>query len=112
MMRIAFTGNPMTGHLLPMMPLLDAADAAGHEAVVITGREMAPRLVPATVWPAGPDMATNVAEALRRTGFHPAQPGPGTIEYFAGVRVDLAVDETVDQVTRLRPDLLVAEELD
>lgn len=111
-MRIAFTGNPMTGHLLPMMPLLDAARAAGHEAVVITAKEMEPRLAPATVWPAGPGVTTNVEETLRRTGFHPANPGPGTIEYFAGVRVDLAVEETVDQLTKLEPDLLVTEELD
>ncbi|HWO63675.1 MAG TPA: nucleotide disphospho-sugar-binding domain-containing protein [Umezawaea sp.] len=111
-MRIAFTGNPMAGHLLPMMPLLDAARAAGHEAVVITAEEMEPRLAPATVWPAGPGVATNVEETLRRTGSHPAHPGPGTIEYFAGVRVDLALEETVDQLAKLEPDLLVAEELD
>ncbi|MCS7477092.1 glycosyltransferase [Umezawaea endophytica] len=102
----------MTGHLLPMMPLLDAARAAGHEAVVVTAEEMEPRLAPATVWPAGPGVAANVEETLRRTGSHPAHPGPGTIEYFAGVRVDLAVEETVDQVTKLDPDLLVVEELD
>ncbi|MFD9702551.1 glycosyltransferase [Lentzea sp. NPDC059081] len=111
-MRIAFTGNPMTGHLLPMMPLLDAARAAGHEAVVVTAKELEPRLAPATVLPAGPDAAVNVEEALRRTGFHPAHPSPGTIEYFAGVRVDLALEETLDQLTRLEPDLLVVEELD
>ena len=111
-MRIAFTGNPMTGHLLPLMPLHDAARAAGHEAVVITAEEMEPRLAPATVWPAGPGLDTNVEETLRRTGFHPAHPGPGTIEYFAGVRVDLALEETLDQLAKLEPDLLVTEELD
>ncbi|PRY41540.1 glycosyltransferase [Umezawaea tangerina] len=111
-MRIAFTGNPMTGHLLPMMPLLDAARAAGHEAVVITAEEMEPRLAPAAVWPAGPGVAANVEETLRRTGSHPAHPGPGTVEYFAGVRVDLAVEETLEQLVKLEPDLLVTEELD
>ncbi|MGW4059992.1 glycosyltransferase [Amycolatopsis sp. NPDC004747] len=79
---------------------------------MLTAKEPAPRPAPATVWPAGLAVAANVEETLRRTGSHPAHPGPGTIEYFAGVRVDPAIEETLNFLSTLDPDLLVAEELD
>ena len=38
-MRILFSTAPAHGHLLPMLPLADAARRAGHDVVVASGRE-------------------------------------------------------------------------
>ena len=39
-MRILFTVGPLVGHLQPMLPLLRAASAAGHQVVVATGPDL------------------------------------------------------------------------
>jgi hypothetical protein len=80
----------MTGHLLPLLPIADAAVAAGHEVAVLSAKDVTDQVAPLTVLAAGPSSSTMVDEALRRTGAHPAYPGPSTIEYFAGVRIDFA----------------------
>jgi hypothetical protein len=41
-MRILFVGNPLYGHLNPMLPLARAAQNAGHDVVVATGADFAP----------------------------------------------------------------------
>ena len=40
-MRIAFAANPALGHLLPLVPLAQAARDAGHEVVVVGGASLA-----------------------------------------------------------------------
>ena len=55
-MRILFTSWPGWGHLLPMYPLARAAQQAGHEVVFVSG--------------------SDVAEGLRRDGFHTWSVGP------------------------------------
>ena len=42
--RVLFGSWPALGHLLPMVPMIRAAQAAGHEVVVTTGPDMAPLL--------------------------------------------------------------------
>ena len=41
-MRILFTTWPAYGHLLPMLPLARAAQAAGHDVVVSSGADLLP----------------------------------------------------------------------
>ena len=40
--RLLFTSSPAYGHLLPMFPLMRAAQQAGHEVAVATGPNMVP----------------------------------------------------------------------
>lgn len=43
-MKVLFGSWPALGHLLPMLPMIRAAQAAGHDVVVTTGSDMAPVL--------------------------------------------------------------------
>ena len=42
-MRILFTASPLSGHIRPMLPLVRAASAAGHQ-VVVTGPDLVDEL--------------------------------------------------------------------
>jgi hypothetical protein len=94
-MRILFSGNPQVGHLLPMMPLADAGRAAGHETALLTSGDLASLVAPVRVLQAGPSTEEMIDETLRRTGSHPSQPVPQTMELFAGVRVELSFVEAM-----------------
>ena len=107
-----FSGNPSAGHILPMMPLADAAGAAGHDTALLTSGGQAGLVAPVRVLPAGPSIEQMMDETVRRTGSHPAQPGPGAVELFAGVRVDMTIDDALRQAREFGPDLVVCEELD
>jgi hypothetical protein len=85
-----------------MMPIADAARAARHETAILTSGELASLVAPMRVLSAGPPREITIGETVARTGSHPAQPGPGAVELFAGVRVDLSFD----------PELMVCERLD
>lgn len=130
-MRILFSANPLVGHLVPMMPLADAGRAAGHETALLTSGDLASLVAPVRVLQAGPSIEEMVDETLRRTGSHPPQPVPETMELFAGVRVELSFvearvsvelcaglrvelsfDEALRQVRAFGPDLVVCEEYD
>ncbi len=67
-MRILFSTYPAHGHLLPLLPLAKAADRAGHQVVVASGREggdeAARRGLP--TWNVGPSRAEADA-AFRET---------------------------------------------
>lgn len=126
--RILFSGNPQAGHLLPMMPLADAARACGHETAVLTSGDLAPLVAPVRVLPAGPPIEVMVDETVRRIGALPAKPRRETrelfagvcaevsraelrwgVELFAGVRVERSLDEAVQQADAFGPDLMVCE---
>ncbi|MFD2416698.1 glycosyltransferase [Amycolatopsis pigmentata] len=95
-----------------MLPVADAARAAGHETAVLTAAEMAPLVAPLPVFPAGPTVEHVIAETIRLTGSDPAQPGPAAVEMFAGIRVELALDESLRQARSFDPDLMVCEAFD
>jgi UDP:flavonoid glycosyltransferase YjiC (YdhE family) len=112
-MRILFTGVPSAGHILPMLPLAEAADAAGHVTALMTGAELASVVRPFRLLAAGPSQAQLMAEASRRLGGrHPGTPGPAAIEYFTGTRVDLTFDEALEDARSFAPDLIVADTYD
>ena len=45
MARVLFTSCPAYGHVLPMLPLVRAAERAGHDVRVATGPDMVGPLV-------------------------------------------------------------------
>ncbi|MET1071165.1 MAG: glycosyltransferase [Umezawaea sp.] len=111
-MRILFSGIPSPGHVLPMMPIADAAAEAGIEIAVLTWGDLAPMVAPTRLLPAGPSAEDMIRTTIERTGSDPAQPGPGAVEMFAGVRVDLSFDEALAQAKEFAPDFMVCEEFD
>ena len=44
MARVLFTSCPAYGHVLPMLPLIRAAERAGHDVRVATGPDLVPPL--------------------------------------------------------------------
>lgn len=63
-MKVLFTTNPLLGHFLPMVPLIRAVRAAGHQVRVATGADLAPAVhrhgFP--LWAVGPNWAQTWAE--------------------------------------------------
>ena len=80
-MKFLFTTNPLLGHFLPMVPLIRAARAAGHEVIVATGYDLRP--------------------AVRRHGFPLWLVGPP----FAEVLADLLATAGTDDLTTIEPQL-------
>ena len=117
-MRILFSGVPAFGHLLPLAPLARAARDAGHDVALLTSGTIAPAIAAdfpgIPVLPAGPAADVLLAEAARRTGSDAAHdPRPEAVaEFFAGARIDLTIDEALEQARAWSPDLVVAEATD
>ncbi|PZE86864.1 glycosyltransferase [Curtobacterium sp. MCBD17_032] len=118
-MRILFSGVPALGHLLPLVPLARAAQAAGHDVALLTSggmREAMSTELPAVpVLAAGPMPPDLFAEVARRIpGSDPAnRPEPAAVaEFFAGARVDLTIDDAVRAAHGWAPDVVVADAVD
>lgn len=85
-MKFLFTTNPLMGHFLPMVPLICAARAAGHQVIVATGSDL--------------------ARPVRRHGFPLWLVGPT----FAQVRAELqepAATDDASEFVRMRRDATV-----
>lgn len=76
-MRILFSGNPLAGHLLPLMPLADAGRAAGHETALLTSGDVASLVAPVRVLQAGAPFEEMVEETVRRIGSRDFERGQG-----------------------------------
>lgn len=111
-MRILFSAWPGYGHLLPMVPLLRAAQDAGHEVVVSSGADLAP-----LVGSLGLDLHRSGLTAgecyarMRPPGPIDELPVPERIafaarELFGAGAVDRAAD-LAPLVESWRPDLVV-----
>ena len=74
-MKFLVTTNPLLGHFLPMVPLIRAARAAGHQVRVATGADLAPAVhrhgFP--IWAVGPRMSEVWAELARSADPTPHQ---------------------------------------
>ena len=79
-MKFLFTTNPMLGHLLPMVPLIRAVHAAGHEIRVASGADLAP--------------------AVHRHGFPLWAVGPTNAQVWAELRN--SVDDSRNEFERRR----------
>ncbi|MFJ2399567.1 glycosyltransferase [Streptomyces sp. NPDC087843] len=115
-MRILMFGNPLLGHLLPMLPLARELRKQGHTVAFATAAHMANSMESHgfALIPTGPTTETAVAEVTRRLGPDWLTNGSpeGVGEFFAGVRVDLAADEALTSARGWAPDLIVSEHCD
>src|SRR5215211_4660516 len=116
-MRILFGSWPGYGHLLPMVPLIRAAQQAGHEVVVSSGADMSAVIgqLGVTAHRSGvtlaesydrmPDQVTISALPTEQ------QPGFAARHLFGAGAVDRARD-VLDLLPTWRPDLVVHDTLE
>ena len=71
-MRILFASWPAHGHLLPMVPLIRAAQRAGHEIVVSSGADLQPVIDGLGV------AFAHVGDDPRRSPTQPCRAGPSS----------------------------------
>ncbi len=93
MLRVLFTAVPAFGHDVPMLPLLTAAEADGHDVAFATSGSYADALADVPLLDVGPGAAELVAEATRRDGGVLAI-GPGNMTGQVGLFTDTRVDLT------------------
>ncbi len=115
-MKALFTSFPAYGHLLPMLPLAHAAEAAGDEVVVAASDELHGTADGLTMRALGPSLREILAENDRRTGrdvlaYRTDSSGllAETVALFTTTYADMAFDELCDIATDERPDVIVAE---
>jgi UDP:flavonoid glycosyltransferase YjiC (YdhE family) len=116
-MRILFGSWPGYGHLLPMVPLIRAAQQGGHDVVVSSGADMSALIGRLGV--AAHRSGVTLAESYDRMPGHatiselPAeqQPGFAARHLFGAGAVDRARD-LLDLLERWRPDLIVHDTLE
>ncbi|GAA0740726.1 glycosyltransferase family 1 protein [Dactylosporangium roseum] len=114
-MRVLFTAVPIYGHLLPVLPLAEAAATAGDEVVLAVPGGMAPLAGGLTTVPAGPDTEVLLAENDRRTGgadMADMRDVFPVASFFAGTRVDLSFDGTLAQARAFGAEVVVTDEYD
>jgi UDP:flavonoid glycosyltransferase YjiC (YdhE family) len=116
-MRVLFGSWPGYGHLLPMVPLIRAAQQGGHDVVVSSGADMSTLIGRLGV--AAHRSGVTLAESYDRMPDHatiselPAeqQPGFAARHLFGAGAVDRAHD-LVDLLQEWRPDLVVHDTLE
>jgi UDP:flavonoid glycosyltransferase YjiC (YdhE family) len=113
-MRIAFATNPALGHLLPLVPLAQAARDAGHEVVVLGGASVAD-----TTRDAGlqhvvcgpPDLPSVFAGVPERHGLTGLRLAAATWKgAFAGILAEAMAAGTLELADTWCPDLVVHED--
>ncbi|MFB9181986.1 glycosyltransferase [Dactylosporangium sucinum] len=114
-MRVLFTAVPIHGHLLPVLPLAEAAAAAGDEVVVAVPASMGHLVDGLAVDATGPDAAELLAENDRRTGgadMADMRDVFPVASFFAGTRVDLTFDVALARAREFGAEVIVADEYD
>ena len=116
--KLLFSATPAYGHVLPLVPLMQAAIGLGHSVALLTsagfradGGEELP--VEVEFLEAGAMPGDFSEDAARRTGadvFHPTPPVIG--EIFGGSRVDLAIDKSIERAGNWGAELVIAEPFD
>ena len=115
--RVLFSSGPGVGHILPGLPLARALRQRGDEVALLTADVMSSMVAgeDIAVLPAGPGPDVLVAETARRSGVD-LLAGPPSLEaeaeLFAGLRVDLSLDESLEAAAEWKPDLIVHEHYD
>src|SRR5215212_6164411 len=116
-MRILFGSWPGYGHLLPMVPLIRAAQQGGHDVVVSSGADMSALIgrLGVTAHRSG----VTLAESYDRMPNHatiselPAEQQPGfAARYLFGAGAVDRAHDLLDLLQRWRPDLIVHDTLE
>ena len=116
-MRILFASWPGYGHLLPMVPLVRAAQRGGHDVVVSSGSDLSAVIgrLGVVVHESGVTAAESYARMPGRTTISrlppEEQPGFAARHLFGAGAVDRARD-LLDLVETWRPDLVVHDTLE
>ena len=112
-MRILLSTVPAHGHLLPLLPLADAAKRSGHDVVVATGREGVIEAVRRgfTAWDIGPSRAETDA-AFRAavpdlSTIAPEQRIPTVVAGVFGAAAFRRAEQLVPRAVEWSPDLVV-----
>lgn len=112
-MKVLFTSFPAFGHLLPMLPLADAAHAAGDDVLVSTNATFASVVGNLPFLSSGLSLPELMAENDRRTGVDlmadVADTVDAGVELFTRTRVELDFERALRVAADFAPDLLVAE---
>ena len=109
-MRILFTVSPLSGHLQPMLPLLRAASAAGHQVVVATGPDLVGELQRRgyQTWSIGPTAREAWAELRSRPPLlDPAAQRARTASVLFGRPGVARVRDVLTRATNWAPDVVV-----
>jgi UDP:flavonoid glycosyltransferase YjiC (YdhE family) len=111
--RILFSCRPAYGHLFPLVPLANAAKAAGHDVGFGTGAKFLEtvRDLEFEAHRAGISIADAEAEAKRRHGEDAGFAELG-ITMFAELLPLALLDDLTPLLSELRPDLVVYEQSD
>ena len=113
-MKIAFATNPALGHLLPLVPLAQAARAAGHDVVVVGGASLAAAIRDAGlvhVVAGPPDLPSVFARVPDRNGLTSRRLAAVTWKQaFAGILAPEMAAAVLDLAGSWRPDLVVHED--
>ena len=116
-MRILFGSWPGYGHLLPMVPLIRAAQQGGHDVVVSSGADMSALIgrLGVTVHRSGVTLAESYDRMPGQTTISELppeqQPGFAARHLFGAGAVDRAHD-LLDLLQEWRPDLIVHDTLE
>jgi UDP:flavonoid glycosyltransferase YjiC (YdhE family) len=115
--RMLFTCYPGFGHLHPMLPLAGAARRAGHEVVLATGPDLAPRAESYgfDVWSVGLSNDETAARYLERypdSNDLPAQERLRLVapRMFVDIAARSRVDALHERAAAWRPDLVVHDQ--
>jgi UDP:flavonoid glycosyltransferase YjiC (YdhE family) len=111
-MRILVTTSPLMGHLRPMLPLLRAAGAAGHEVVVATGPDLARELQRRgyQTWSVGPAAAAvHAVRAAQPSAADPAGHLRRSASTMFGQPGAARARDLLPRASRWQPDLVVHE---
>jgi hypothetical protein len=118
-MKLLFSATSAFGHILPLVPLMQAAVDAGHGVGLLSSagfRATVGEELPAEVefLDAGVMPEEFSEQAARRTGADVFPPTTPAIigEIFGGARVDLGVEDSIEQATGWAADLVIAEPFD
>ncbi|RSM36413.1 glycosyl transferase [Amycolatopsis balhimycina DSM 5908] len=112
-MRILFTCRPAYGHLFPLLPLANAARAAGHDVVFGTGEAFVPKVreLGFETHRVGIGIGDAETEAKRRHG-EDAGIFDIALTMFAELLPRANLDDLTPLLPGLRPDLVVYEQSD
>ncbi|WP_370937709.1 glycosyltransferase [Amycolatopsis sp. cg13] len=113
-MKLLVSATPAFGHILPLVPLMQAAVEAGHSVGLLSSagfRSAITAELPPEVefLDAGAMSGEFSEEAARRTGADVFHPTPAVI---GGARVDLSLSESIDKAADWHADMVIAEPFD
>ena len=117
--RLLFTASPAYGHLLPMFPLIRAAEMAGHEVRVATGPNLVPfaldrRLTAVAVGPSWQAITKARNQAVEEAGLEPDDPDQAIVAVGSlfGAPAAARLRDLRSLADGWRPDVVVHEPLD